>query len=157
MMQTQSQKVCRFACRPSKPRCLDVELKVLPHMLRCRHFCRPCLLIAEPLLQAGPACSVESKEERFLPEDYQLAQGELSFIDKKAEVVPEDVFRCVGCTKEACQGPGVSTCRLFCGCSNIICSYRFIFAIIRHTSIDFGCRDARSISGTRSWATCGRC
>jgi len=59
----------------------------------------------EPLLVDASSCSVVEKEERWLPEDYQLAQGEVSAIQRDAPTLPEDVFRCVGCTKAECQGP----------------------------------------------------
>lgn len=62
----------------------------------------------EPLLVDASSCSVVEKEERWLPEDYQLAQGEVSAIQRDAPTLPEDVFRCVGCTKAECQGPQVT-------------------------------------------------
>ncbi|KAG2485896.1 hypothetical protein HYH03_015341 [Edaphochlamys debaryana] len=40
-----------------------------------------------------------------VPEDYVLAPGELSHVDRVGLDHPDDVFRCFGCTQPACQGP----------------------------------------------------
>ncbi|KAG2425919.1 hypothetical protein HXX76_013293 [Chlamydomonas incerta] len=47
---------------------------------------------------AGPTVCV--------PEDFVLAPGELSQVDRAGKNLPDDVFRCFGCTLPACQGAG---------------------------------------------------
>ncbi len=37
------------------------------------------------------------------PEDFTLPVGQLSTVDRHSEVAPEDVYRCAGCTRSACQ------------------------------------------------------
>jgi hypothetical protein len=39
----------------------------------------------------------------LVPEDYELAPGELSTIDRTSPAAPEDAYRCPGCTKAECQ------------------------------------------------------
>ncbi|PNW86098.1 hypothetical protein CHLRE_02g073200v5 [Chlamydomonas reinhardtii] len=41
-----------------------------------------------------------------VPEDFVLAPGELSPVDRNGKNLPEDVFRCFGCTLPACKGAG---------------------------------------------------
>jgi hypothetical protein len=38
-----------------------------------------------------------------VPEDFELAPGELSTIDRTSPPAPEDAFRCPGCTQAECQ------------------------------------------------------
>jgi len=39
----------------------------------------------------------------YAPEDFTLAPGEPSLIDRTTPADPADVFRCAGCTEPACQ------------------------------------------------------
>ncbi|KAG2434973.1 hypothetical protein HYH02_011972 [Chlamydomonas schloesseri] len=54
--------------------------------------------VAAPPAPAGPTICV--------PEDFVLAPGELSQVDRTGKELPDDVFRCFGCTQPACQGAG---------------------------------------------------
>lgn len=42
----------------------------------------------------------------MVPEDFVLAPGEVSEVDRVGQDLPDDVFRCFGCTQPACQGAG---------------------------------------------------
>lgn len=61
-------------------------------------------LSTAPAKSSGPTLCV--------PEDLQLPPGQLSTIDRVGKNLPADVFRCFGCTKEACQvsAQHMSTC-----------------------------------------------
>lgn len=39
----------------------------------------------------------------FVPEDYELAPGLLSTVNRTAPAAAEDAFKCIGCTKPECQ------------------------------------------------------
>jgi len=45
----------------------------------------------------------ESSQATCLPEDFELAPGVLSTVDRTAPPAPEDAYRCPGCTKAECQ------------------------------------------------------
>ncbi|GLC42052.1 hypothetical protein PLESTB_001062900 [Pleodorina starrii] len=55
-------------------------------------------------VQPGPA-PTSSKNSVCVPEDFVLALGELGPINREGMNLPDDVFRCFGCTQAACQGP----------------------------------------------------
>jgi hypothetical protein len=45
----------------------------------------------------------------FVPEDYELAPGVLSTVNRTAPAAAEDAFKCIGCTKPECQVcPGIT-------------------------------------------------
>jgi len=53
---------------------------------------------------SGSFNSLSSYEElTFLPEQFQLPPGQLSEVDRTSPEAAEDVFRCPGCTQEACM------------------------------------------------------
>ncbi|EFJ50298.1 hypothetical protein VOLCADRAFT_88765 [Volvox carteri f. nagariensis] len=75
-----------------------------------------CRTIAgeRPQVSAPPAGSngtqpsvvpTPSKNTVCAPEDFKLSPGELSPVNRVGLNLPDDVFRCFGCTQPACQGP----------------------------------------------------
>ncbi|GFR47671.1 hypothetical protein Agub_g9415 [Astrephomene gubernaculifera] len=55
---------------------------------------------------ASPSAPAPSAPTVCVPEDFVLAPGELSLVDRTGLNLPDDVFRCFGCTQPACQGSG---------------------------------------------------
>lgn len=53
--------------------------------------------------QIDSLASVELNDLLCNPEDFVLPPGELSVVDRQSDESPEDVFRCPGCTRPACQ------------------------------------------------------
>lgn len=44
-------------------------------------------------------------KDAYVPDDFVLAPGEVSHVDRVSSPPPGEVFRCPGCTEPACQGP----------------------------------------------------
>lgn len=63
--------------------------------------------VAVTALAEGPSVSSLSSYEEltFIPEDFELPPGVLSTVDRTSPESPDDVFRCPGCTAEACMTP----------------------------------------------------
>jgi hypothetical protein len=64
--------------------------------------------VVAPPAPSGPGgssgTSLSSYEElTFLPDDFTLPAGQLSAVDRASPELAEDVFRCPGCTNEACM------------------------------------------------------
>ena len=62
----------------------------------------PDAAAAPSAVSATSLASIED-ELTVAPEDFELAPGELSFVDRTSPESPDDVFRCVGCTRPECQ------------------------------------------------------
>ncbi len=65
-------------------------------------------VVAAPTSQAGngngaPPSELASGPTVMVPEDFVLAPGEVSQVDSVGQDLPDDVFRCFGCTQPACQ------------------------------------------------------
>jgi hypothetical protein len=63
---------------------------------------------SEPSAADAPAAVIESISSyedplTFVPEDFELAPGVLSSVDRASPAAPEDAFRCIGCTRPECQ------------------------------------------------------
>ena len=63
-------------------------------------------------------------EAAVAPEDFQLAAGELSTIDRGTACAPGDVFRCTACTRPECQVRGHSlACKRHGACMGHACNH----------------------------------
>ena len=52
----------------------------------------------------GAAAAVQQQHSLVVaPEDFQLQQGELSYVERGAPLSPADAFRCAACTRPECQ------------------------------------------------------
>jgi hypothetical protein len=63
---------------------------------------------SEPAAAAAPAVTIESMASYedplvCVPEDFELAPGVLSSVDRTSPAAPEDAYRCIGCTRPECQ------------------------------------------------------
>lgn len=62
---------------------------------------------AEPAATLSPVASLSSLEEgsqaTCVPEEFELAPGVLSTVDRTSPPAPEDAYMCPGCTKAECQ------------------------------------------------------
>jgi hypothetical protein len=63
---------------------------------------------SEPAAAAAPSVTIESMASYedplvCVPEDFELAPGVLSSVDRTSPAAPEDAYRCIGCTRPECQ------------------------------------------------------
>lgn len=95
-----------------------------------------------PVVAGPPIC---------IPEDLQLASGELSKIDRVGRNNPDDVYRCVGCTKTECQVRPLKIrlkCRLLCMVFPAGMGMAFVTTVTmhhNHAMLSFGQRMGRDV------------
>jgi hypothetical protein len=63
---------------------------------------------SEPAAADAPAVTIQSMASYedplvCVPEDFELAPGVLSSVDRTSPAAPEDAYRCIGCTRLECQ------------------------------------------------------
>lgn len=77
--------------------------------------------------------SISSYEDPLMcvPEDFELAPGMLSSVDRTSPAAPEDAYRCIGCIRPECQvRPSSSTAVLLCF-QHCNCAYKTCSAWLR--------------------------